>query len=95
MTWYEQGPCACCWLQYLDDGVTLITVKSQCVGNYTDSSGNTVPRMWQNSFYNFDNVGTAMLTVFHVSVLDNFMDDVAYQCMDSVGECSCSAECGS
>ena len=48
--------------------------------------GNTIPREWLNSFYNFDNLGYSLLSVFHVSVLDNFMDDVCYQCMDSVGE---------
>ena len=68
--------------------------RSQCVGNFTCTAddncgpdvGNTIPREWLNSFYNFDNLGYSLISVFHVSVLDNFMDDVCYQCMDSVGE---------
>ena len=68
--------------------------RPQCVGNFTCTAddncgsdvGNTIPREWLNSFYNFDNLGYSLISVFHVSVLDNFMDDVCYQCMDSVGE---------
>lgn len=47
--------------------------------------GQTIPRVWQTSYYNFDNVGNGMLTLFVVATIDNPMDIIGYQTMDSVG----------
>lgn len=51
-----------------------------------NSIGQTIPRVWQNAYYNFDNVGNGMLTLFVVATIDNPMDIIGYQTMDSTGE---------
>ena len=77
------------------DGVP-VQYKSQClqgisfVCNGTQDNncddGDVTVRDWQVAFYNFDNMGAALLSVVEVGVMDNYMDDVAYQLMDAVGE---------
>ena len=77
------------------DGVP-VQYKSQClqgisfVCNGTQDNncddGDVTIREWQVAFYNFDNMGAALLSVVEVGVMDNYMDDVAYQLMDAVGE---------
>lgn len=73
--------------------------KSQCIQgisfvcNGTQDNncndGDVTIRQWQVSFYNFDNMASALLSVVEVGVMDNYMDDVAYQLMDAVGEAPC------
>ncbi len=76
------------------DGVDVME-RSQCIEGIqfnctTDDVcpnyvGSTIDRAWQNSYYNFDNVGNGMLTLFVVATIDNPMDIIGYQTMDAVG----------
>lgn len=50
------------------------------------NDGDMTVRQWQVAFYNFDNMASALLSVVEVGVMDNYMDDVAYQLMDAVGK---------
>ncbi|KAK9863870.1 hypothetical protein WJX84_008306, partial [Apatococcus fuscideae] len=80
-------------MQVMQD-ITLRT-RAECVPgqlfNCTQSDdcpnnvGQLIPRVWQNSYYNFDNVGNGMLTLFVVATIDNPMDIIGYQTMDAVG----------
>ena len=76
------------------DGI-YVQHKSQCIQGVTFvcngtqdlncNDGDATIRQWQIAFYNFDNMASALLSVVEVGVMDNYMDDVAYQLMDAVG----------
>jgi hypothetical protein len=56
-----------------DDSISL---KSNCVGNYIDSSGRVSPREWSSPPLNFDNLANALVCLFILSTQDdwtNFM----------------------
>ena len=77
------------------DGVAVQN-RSQCIEGVTFTcngtqdlncnDGDATTRQWQIAFYNFDNMGSSLLSVVEVAVMDNFMDDVAYFVMDATGE---------
>ena len=56
--------------------------RAACVGTYIDAAGLVKERLWRNSVFNFDNVFHAMLSLFVVSTMYNWMD-LAYMGMDS------------
>ena len=59
-----------------------VAERAACVGTYIDAAGLVKERLWRNSLFNFDNVFHAMLSLFVVSTMDNWMD-LAYMGMDS------------
>lgn len=65
------------------EGVPFNCTSDDACPNYV---GQTINRAWQNSYYNFDNVGNGMLTLFVVATIDNPMDIIGYQTMDARGK---------
>jgi hypothetical protein len=53
-------------------------------GDLCESVGAEDTRTWATPLLNFNHIGNAMLSLFTISTLDNFMD-IAYSCMDAVG----------
>ena len=47
-----------------------ISLESECIGNFVDSSGNFTQREWRELSYNFDNIFSAVLTLFDLSTLE-------------------------
>lgn len=53
-----------------------ISIKSNCIGSYLDSSGRIAPREWSSPPLNFDNLANALVCLFILSTQDdwtNFM----------------------
>ena len=45
----------------------------ECVGNFTDlTTGEVLPRVWESTLPNFDNIGQALLTLFEVTTLEDW-----------------------
>jgi hypothetical protein len=42
----------------------------QCVGMFVNRSGATVPRVWSNAPFNFDNLAQALVSLFVVVTLN-------------------------
>ncbi|KAK9823223.1 hypothetical protein WJX72_001160 [[Myrmecia] bisecta] len=74
------------------DGVPVLR-REQCVPGYFECTaadncshlGAQTARLWQKSFFNFDNVGDAIMCLFIVSTLDDYMENVANKIIDAVG----------
>ena len=47
-----------------------ISLETECVGSFINSSGEEIQREWQTLSYNFDNIFNAILTLFDVSTLE-------------------------
>lgn len=62
-----------------DDSVAQ---RAACVGTFIGADGLVKERLWRNSMFNFDNVFHAMLSLFVISTMDNWME-LAYLGMDS------------
>jgi len=62
-----------------------ISTEDNCIGSFM-SDGELVSRKWQNIHFarNFDNVPSALVTLFQVSTLTSW-NEVMYSCIDSVG----------
>ena len=61
----------------------MIGAKVDCVGTFTDESGEEKARWWGNpDVANFDSIGYAMLTLFEMSTLEMW-PDVMFLAMDS------------
>lgn len=88
--------CALCLLSCLQtaiDGVPLRD-QSQCLTGVTFTCtdadigctpGDTATRWWSPPLLNFDNIGRAMLTLFVVTTMDNWMS-ITRSVMDVRGE---------
>ncbi|KAJ7564574.1 hypothetical protein O6H91_02G023500 [Diphasiastrum complanatum] len=56
--------------------------RAYCTGNFVNSAEILSPRVWDNPPFHFDDVGTAMLSLFVVSTFDNWVGNVLYPVMD-------------
>eukprot|EP00045_Choanoeca_perplexa_P018233 m.282974 g.282974 ORF g.282974 m.282974 type:complete len:1665 (+) comp17755_c0_seq4:1769-6763(+) len=62
--------------------------RTDCVGNFTTMDlgvPTSVVREWETPFFNFNDVGTGMMTLFAVSTLEGWID-VMNSAMDCTGE---------
>ena len=57
----------------------------QCVGMFVDRSGATVPRVWSNAPFNFDNLGQALVSLFVVVTLNGCAGPVCCCYLPSLG----------
>ena len=58
-----------------------VVTREQCRGIYENEQGVTVPRVWSNPPYSFDNIFKGMLTLCSVITLRGWLD-VVYSAMD-------------
>ena len=49
-----------------------ILIDSECLGSFIDSGGNIAKRQWRELSYNFDNIFSAVLTLFDLSTLEDW-----------------------
>ena len=61
-----------------------VASKSDCVGTFVDASGEMVMREWKRHLFEFDWIGSAMLTLFETASLDGWTD-VMFSGMDKAG----------
>eukprot|EP00730_Choanoeca_flexa_P002876 TRINITY_DN11215_c0_g1_i2.p1 TRINITY_DN11215_c0_g1~~TRINITY_DN11215_c0_g1_i2.p1 ORF type:complete len:973 (+),score=264.15 TRINITY_DN11215_c0_g1_i2:187-2919(+) len=62
--------------------------RADCIGNFTTFDQGlpmSLEREWETPFFNFDDVGTGMMTLFAVSTLEGWID-VMHSAMDCTGE---------
>ena len=69
----------------------LLTHRANCTGAFVcepgdicENVGEVYERRWENSFLNFDNLGEAIISLFIVTTMDDWMR-ISYGCMDAVG----------
>lgn len=62
-----------------------VATRAECVGTFTDDSGETVERVWRNARQHFDHLGAAMLTLFEISTTEGWVA-VMLTGIDSVGK---------
>ena len=69
----------------------LLTHRANCTGTFVcepgdicENVGEVYDRRWENSFLNFDNLGEAIISLFIVTTMDDWMR-ISYGCMDAVG----------
>ena len=67
-------------------GCTDATVvsKSECLGTFVESSGEVVERIWNRHLFEFDWIGSAMLTLLETASLDNWTE-IMFAAMDKTG----------
>lgn len=58
--------------------------RSACVGQFVDATATNATRAWETPFANFDNVGSAMLTLFQVATLSDWAS-IARSSIDATG----------
>ena len=58
--------------------------KLQCVGTFVDADGFTIAREWTRELYEFDWIGSAMLTLLETASLDAWVD-ILFSAMDKTG----------
>jgi len=61
-----------------------VASKLDCVGTFVDASGELVIREWKRHLFEFDWIGSAMLTLFETASLDGWTD-VMFSGMDKAG----------
>eukprot|EP00759_Apiculatamorpha_spiralis_P056561 PhF_6_TR8258/c0_g1_i1/m.12560 len=72
-------------LESCNDNHPLITRKDLCVGNFFNSKGLLVPRVWKKPASTFDSISSSMLTVFEISTLTDWTTTL-YSVTDIVGK---------
>eukprot|EP00741_Cyanophora_paradoxa_P023243 tig00000254_g22450.t1 len=58
--------------------------QADCVGQATVQGGAPIEREWRSNWENFDHIGNAMMTLFEMATLENWVF-VMYSAMDSTG----------
>ena len=64
--------------------VATVASKSECVGAFIESSGEVVERVWSRHLFEFDWIGSAMLTLLETASLDNWTE-IMFAAMDKTG----------
>eukprot|EP01052_Picozoa_sp_SAG31_P026459 SAG31_NODE_2397_length_5784_cov_5.338962_6_plen_184_part_00 len=75
-----------CWIEVGEITVDTVFGQKDCIGTVVEEDGGSiVAPVWENfgrQWYNFDNVGIAMVTLFEVASLEGWVD-VMNGAMDS------------
>jgi len=61
-----------------------VLTKLECDGTFINAQGISVPREWTRELYEFDWIGSAMLTLFEAASLDSWID-ILFSAMDKTG----------